>query len=247
MFKINYKNLISFVFATSIVFVLNLLVLLPNNANAYYHVGWEDGEYVGYYDDSNNGGSGNWSNDDYNPNPSVTSVSPNSITKNSNITITVKGRNFTPESNIRLNDHDLNTSFINSSTLTAQLNSYELGTIGSYSISVFNPAPGGGYSNAITFKVTNPTNASANTTSKAKTSVVSSTANQATSANSKTIKETSDQESELASNAIFGSSAFMPSSLVQWIFFFILILLIVVLWRKLFSNKENESVPLKHA
>jgi len=56
-----------------------------------------------------------------------------------------------------------------------------------------------------------------------------------------------NQTSTLASNALFGSSGFLPSSLFGWIFFAILILLAIILWRKLFISDEEKEKPLKHA
>ena len=52
--------------------------------------------------------------------------------------------------------------------------------------------------------------------------------------------------SNLAANALYGSSSFLPSGLIQWLFFAIIILLIVIFARKIFSPKYFEG-PLKHA
>ncbi len=52
----------------------------------------------------------------------------------------------------------------------------------------------------------------------------------------------------LTANALFGSNSFMPSGLIQWIVFAILILLIVFLWRYVHGSKEKYMTePLKHA
>lgn len=51
----------------------------------------------------------------------------------------------------------------------------------------------------------------------------------------------------LAAGAIFGYNAFLPSSIFQWLFLAILILLAVVLWRKLYVSESDKETPLKHA
>ena len=53
--------------------------------------------------------------------------------------------------------------------------------------------------------------------------------------------------SGLAANALFGSSGFLPSGLLQWILFAIFVLLIVILGRKVFgAEKKYQESPLKH-
>ena len=52
---------------------------------------------------------------------------------------------------------------------------------------------------------------------------------------------------ELTANAVFGSDSFLPSGLVQWILFAILVLLIVILVRKIYgADARYHAVPLKH-
>ena|SRR3989338_4550540 len=54
-------------------------------------------------------------------------------------------------------------------------------------------------------------------------------------------------DSNLAAGAIFGSNSFMPSGLIQWIFFAILVLLVVILIRKIYSgNEKYDAIPMKH-
>ena len=50
----------------------------------------------------------------------------------------------------------------------------------------------------------------------------------------------------LASTALLGSSSFMPSGLIQWIFFIILILVIIFLCRYLYAEEKYISEPVKH-
>ena len=57
-----------------------------------------------------------------------------------------------------------------------------------------------------------------------------------------------EQANDAAANAIFGTNGFLPSGLIQWIFFAILILLIVILVRKLMGAEDKyHSEPMKHA
>jgi hypothetical protein len=52
----------------------------------------------------------------------------------------------------------------------------------------------------------------------------------------------------LTANALFGSNSFMPTGLIQWIFFVLLILAIIFLWRYVhFSKEKYMSEPMKHA
>ena len=59
---------------------------------------------------------------------------------------------------------------------------------------------------------------------------------------------TENEENSLVARAIFGETGFMPSGIIQWIFFAILILIIVILTRRMFgADKRYEAQPLKHA
>jgi hypothetical protein len=83
------------------------------------------------------------------------------------------------------------------------------------------------------------------------------TSNTASTAKKSTIDAESDDEEvepkdnmvkNLAANAIYGEFGFMPSGIVQWILFAILILVIVILIRKIFGGEARyHSTPLKHA
>jgi restriction endonuclease S subunit len=242
MFNINNKNLISFGIALFAIIALNILVFIPTSAKAYYHVGWENGNYVGYSVDSgNNNGNTNYTND--NPIPTISSISPDSARLNSNVTITVIGHDFVQGAIVKFDGADRPTTFVNSSTLRAQLSYSDLNNKGDYLITVLNPIPGGGLSNAVLFSVNN------NYVAPVKASTVknNSTTNTTNTTNTTTNTVTTDklnQSSDQAAGAIFGANAFMPSSLLQWFFFAILILLAIVLWRKLYVT---ESTPLKHA
>jgi len=51
----------------------------------------------------------------------------------------------------------------------------------------------------------------------------------------------------LAANALYGSNGFMPSGIIGWILFAILILLIIILTRRVAGHSENyQATPMKH-
>jgi len=69
--------------------------------------------------------------------------------------LTIGGQNFVASSVVRWNGSDLPTTFNGSGQLTAQVPASDLATAGSAVVTAFNPAPGGGSSNALTFDITN--------------------------------------------------------------------------------------------
>jgi hypothetical protein len=90
----------------------------------------------------------------------------------------------------------------------------------------------------------NTTSSTSNNTSRTD-NTNSSVNNTTTETKNQTTNEKS--VSDLAAGAIFGTNAFLPSSLLQWFFFAILVLLGVILWRKLYVSDEDKKTPLKHA
>jgi N-acetylneuraminic acid mutarotase len=93
-----------------------------------------------------------------NPVPSLTTLSPSSTNVGGTaFTLTINGTNFISNSVVNWNGSPRITTFINSSQLTTEINVADISSAGSYPISVFNPIPGGGISNAVNFTV-NPTN-----------------------------------------------------------------------------------------
>jgi len=71
-------------------------------------------------------------------------------------TLTVNGAGFVPESVVQWNGSPRPTTFVSNTQLTAAIPAADIATIGSASITVFNPAPGG-VSNAVLFLTTFPT------------------------------------------------------------------------------------------
>jgi hypothetical protein len=70
-------------------------------------------------------------------------------------TLTINGTGFLTSSTVRFNGTSRAAIFVSSTQLTIQLNSADLGTVGTYPVVVTNPAPGGGASAAVNFTVTN--------------------------------------------------------------------------------------------
>jgi hypothetical protein len=97
-----------------------------------------------------------------NPAPTLTSLSPNSvIAGGAAFTLAVTGANFVPGSVVRWNGADRTTTFVNTTQLTAAILASAVASAGAASVTVVNPAPGGGVSNALNFTIINqsPTDA----------------------------------------------------------------------------------------
>ena len=94
-----------------------------------------------------------------NPAPAVSGLSPASGTAGGpTFTLTVNGSNFVAGSVVRWNGSDRATTYVSASQLTASINSIDIASAGSATVTVFNPAPGGGASGGSTFTVTGAPN-----------------------------------------------------------------------------------------
>ena len=92
-----------------------------------------------------------------NPAPTITSLNPSSaIIGGSAFTLAVNGTGFVSGSVVRWNGSDRATSYVNNIRLTVSIPAADIATAGSASVTVFNPTPGGGTSNAVTFSIINP-------------------------------------------------------------------------------------------
>jgi hypothetical protein len=90
------------------------------------------------------------------PNPflTITGLSPTSVTAGgAAFTLTVNGTNFVRSLAVQWNGSNRTTTFVSSTQLTASIPAGDIATIGSASITVFNPAPGGGVSNSQVFNI----------------------------------------------------------------------------------------------
>ena len=91
-----------------------------------------------------------------NPVPFIQSIKPNSaIAGGPAFTLTVTGSNFVTNSKVQWNGGDLSTTYVSNSELTAQVPAHAIESAGTVPITVFNPAPGGGTSNQVTFTIDN--------------------------------------------------------------------------------------------
>jgi hypothetical protein len=89
-----------------------------------------------------------------NPVPVLTSIDPNSAVAGSpGISLTANGSSFINNSVVRWNGSALTTTFVTSHTLTAMVPAADLTTVGIASVTVFNPAPGGGVSKIQAFTI----------------------------------------------------------------------------------------------
>ncbi|HKZ79240.1 MAG TPA: IPT/TIG domain-containing protein [Pyrinomonadaceae bacterium] len=104
-----------------------------------------------------------------NPAPTLTSISPTTVTSGSaDFPLTVNGTNFNAASVVRINGFARTTTFVSSTQLTTQITAAEVAAVGTISVAVFNPLPGGGASSLLNLQVNNaaPTIVSISPTSK---------------------------------------------------------------------------------
>jgi len=94
-----------------------------------------------------------------NPSPSLSSISPSMATPGgAAFTLTVTGSEFVAGSNVRWQGADRPTSFVAANQLAASISAADIAVAGMAQITVFNPAPGGGVSNPLTFTIAAPGN-----------------------------------------------------------------------------------------
>jgi hypothetical protein len=92
-----------------------------------------------------------------NPVPHATSLSPSSATAGgASFTLTVNGSSFVSGAHIQWNGANLVTTFVSAAKLTATVGVGNISAGGTVSVTVSNPTPGGGSSNALTFTINNP-------------------------------------------------------------------------------------------
>ena len=92
-----------------------------------------------------------------NPLPAITSLAPSAATVGGEaLTLTVNGTGFNANSVVRFANSDRATVFVSATQLSAALTRADIAASGSFNVSVFNPAPGGGASNAKALQVNPP-------------------------------------------------------------------------------------------
>jgi RHS repeat-associated protein len=92
-----------------------------------------------------------------NPAPVLVSLSPDSAVAGSGaFALTLNGSNFIPSSSVHFGNTILTPTFISSSQLQASIPASAIASPGTVQVTVTNPPPGGGTSNAIAFTVIGP-------------------------------------------------------------------------------------------
>ncbi|MBP9715350.1 MAG: IPT/TIG domain-containing protein [Candidatus Pacebacteria bacterium] len=223
MSKINNKNLI-FVLIIIAILAVSVIFTLPRDAHADYLV--PGGGFYSYETDDNGVDSstlGSGNGEFYIP--IINSISPNKINSGSGIrTIAINGSNFMQGATAKFGSQNRPTSYINSNRLLMQLSSTDTNNAGEFLITVHNP--NGAYSNIAFLSITRNKNSNGTNSTGTVSGANTGGAN------------------GLGANAL--SSGFRLSGLVLWLFIAILILVVVILWRKIFGEKEKHK-PLKHA
>ncbi len=89
-----------------------------------------------------------------NPLPVAQTLSPGSATAGGgDFTLTVNGRDFVSGAAVRWNGAPRPTTYVSSTQLTAAIAAADIATAGTASVTVFNPEPGGGASDALSFTI----------------------------------------------------------------------------------------------
>ncbi len=89
------------------------------------------------------------------PTPTITTISPNSaVAGGANFTLTINGTNFVEASTVDFGGAAAATSFVNSTQLAAVIGASSIASTGTLTVTVTNPAPGGGTSNSVNFTIT---------------------------------------------------------------------------------------------
>jgi hypothetical protein len=90
------------------------------------------------------------------PLPVLTTISPNSIyaaTTSSSFTITLTGSGFISSSQVQWNGANRATTYVSGTQLTATILASDIAAVGTASVTVVNPSPGGGTSSPATFTI----------------------------------------------------------------------------------------------
>jgi YVTN family beta-propeller protein len=89
-----------------------------------------------------------------NPVPTIATLNPSgAIVGGVAFTVGVDGFDFSSSSVVQWNGSDRLTTFVGSGFLTAQISATDIAATGTAAVTVFNPTPGGGSSNALTFTI----------------------------------------------------------------------------------------------
>jgi hypothetical protein len=92
-----------------------------------------------------------------NPLPNANSLSPTTaMAGGAAFTLTVTGTDFVSGSIVNWNGTGLTTTYLSGTKVTASVPASDIATVGTASVTVINPTPGGGTSSALTFSINNP-------------------------------------------------------------------------------------------
>ena len=92
--------------------------------------------------------------DTSNPAPTISTITPTAVEAGGgSFTLTVNGSGFVSGSVVRWKGSARSTSYINSTQVTATISASDISGVNSASVTVYNPTPGGGTSNAVEFDV----------------------------------------------------------------------------------------------
>ncbi|HEV7701962.1 MAG TPA: IPT/TIG domain-containing protein [Candidatus Paceibacterota bacterium] len=228
----------------SVVFSLFLIAILvftgaamPAKASAQsYDEGYDDGYDHFMYTSPN-------------PIPILTSMSPKSANATDSITtITLTGHGFTSSSVARWNGVNKPTTFIDSDHLMMRISPSDMTSAAANFVNVYNPKRDA-YSEALTFKISGFVASKGNTYNNTNSGTSNNSANgtYVRTENNGANRE-DDSASSLASNAIFGANSLVPTGLIQWVLFGIVILLIILVVRKFTGASDDyHNSPLKYS
>lgn len=86
--------------------------------------------------------------------PVINLLSPSSaVAGGQGFQLNVTGTNFAPGSVVRWNGQDRQTTFVGVTELAAQITAADIANVGTATVTVFSPPPGGGTSNAVNFQI----------------------------------------------------------------------------------------------
>ncbi len=92
-----------------------------------------------------------------NPVPAITNLSPSPASASGgDFTLTVSGSNLVNGAQVRWNGMARTTTFVSTAQLTAAILAADVSAVGTATVTVFNPAPGGGTSNPLTLTIAVP-------------------------------------------------------------------------------------------
>jgi hypothetical protein len=251
------KNLIVLAVA-----MLTLVVTLPGTAEA------SKGYYMlkGSEADVTTQGTVSCDFNSVKPAPVIYSMTPEAVNAGTpSTTVVIKGANLLPCSQAQFNGEDRPTTFVNPTRILMEVFASDLANPGQFLVTVVNPGPGGGYSNALTMTVlgqvvapvavgsvqganttrvatVKPTvRKTVNTTASTKPATVAKTTNSGTVSG---VTTSNNNTVDLSASAANSGSGFMPDTLIEWLILVVLIFFGIKLFRKMTEGPEK---PLKHA